>query len=336
MERENRHKPDVIIKFNGQAHSLEQWVKKETAAERERLPESNRTSSEKAERKASIVDQPGYLAHYQKNKTIRGRKRTFRASQILKIISHFWLPGAAAIVIGLVIGLTMLTAFSGKGNTGSAAWSERLSTSSINVPSGKITGKSLELSIYVIQTGVFSTKERASQVAGNLRREGFSALTAGNNPTAVLIGGAFSKKGAGQLENYYKNRNIPAYQKYLQIQVQNSSKVLKNDKQAILTLKAKTFVQTLLTAAEENSGGQNVSDKTVRQMVSILDDWKRTDPGPKNASEQMLVGNMETVAGQAVTQAQALQHTKSGENDERLQQSALEMVALYQNLILIH
>lgn len=340
MDGNRKQKSDVVIRFNGERHSLEEWTKKETAAEKEKLLEWDHAFSGQMDLQAKPGGQNSnspseHLSYPKEIKSgrIKGKLDSLPV-RLLRTIRIYWLPGAAAIVIGLVIGLTMLTVFSGKEETGSTVWGKKSGIISSGSNTVKVQSGSLDLSVYLVQAGVFSTRAKADQVSQGLRKEGFAAVTAGNNPTAVLIGAASSKNGAAQLESFYKSRDISVYQKYLQIRPQ-STQILKNNTLAAATLKVKTFISTLLMASGESYSGQKtISTATAHRLENILADWKGADNNMSGNIDKQLNGSLEAAADHALVQVQALQHKGTVENYYSLQQSLLEIIALYQSLLL--
>lgn len=338
--------PQVIITFNGKKHTMEEWTKKETAADKEKLLNWNSAFPENQNRAGISHPQgqklPDRVKSYLRVKHIFSRERKkWRPGrpmihEAVYLVRHFWLPAAAAVVIGLAIGLTMLMIFAGQTQSVGAAWTARTGSSGAAAQSAPASASSrdLGLSAYVIQAGVYSTKAKAAQAAAQLQNNGSAAIMVDRGTTAIFIGAASAKPGAAKLDGYYKSQGIPAYQKSLQFNASAKPAVLKTGSAATFIVQGKALMQNLLEISDEAINGNfSLSGQTVVKMDKLINAWKLPDGGSLNSAGRSLAVNLQKQAGVAASMAHTLQVKKSGASFNAYQQSLLETIILYGELI---
>lgn len=347
LDDQKKKSPQVIIRFNGEKHTLEEWAKRETAADKEKDLDWSRAfpkNPDTADRDDSIYK------HHKANRTepyfhigrMFGRRKTNwlpgrRAIRgTLYTVRYFWLPAAAAVIVGLSIGLSMLLVFTGQNRPEQAAWTSgtvRSSTAGSSL-SSPLTQRSLALSVYVVQTGVYATQTAAGQAASRLRNEGVAAVTFKQGNADIFISAASTASGAAKLAGYFKNQGIPVYQKNVQFSASANPAVLKDSRTASFAARGRALVQELLQISEEAAGNRFFpSSQAVAQMDRLLKDWKLPAAGALSGSNRQTAVNFQKSVNTAASRARAMRAKGTGATFNSYQQSLLEAIMSYRDLI---
>lgn len=340
-----KESPRVIITFNGKKHTLEEWTKQETAADKERQLNWNHAfpkNPDTADRESPYINnKPSRIKSYLRVRHVFGRKkikwpaggRTIR--ETLYPVRHFLLPAAAAIVVGLSIGLSMLLVFTGQTGPGQGAWTSGTGRSATAGQSlSPVTNQSLGLSVYVIQSGVYSTQAAAGQAAGQLRNNGAAAVTFNQGTTDIFISAASTAAGAAKLAGYFKNQGIPVYQKNIQFSASANPAVLKDGSAAAFAAQGKALMQDLLKISEEAVNNHfSPSGQALAQMDRLLNSWKLPNAGSLSSRDGQIAENFRKSAVTAASRAHAMQAKGTGTSFSTYQQSLLETIMLYRDLI---
>ncbi|MCI1881175.1 MAG: hypothetical protein LKI94_03155 [Sporolactobacillus sp.] len=311
-----RDKSDVVIRFNGKALPLDEWSKKEAAADRE--PKRRPVAAPQRERLPDRPVEKGRIPRFASSKPPRPMLRR----RLKKVAMLFWLPGVAAVIVGLAIGLSMLTSISGAGQ----AWSgsSPATSDAETTPVEEVKAEDLSLSLYVLQAGVFAKRERALQVARSFRKAGYAALTAGTNPTAVMVGASETQSGVKRFSQYFAGRHISVYTKELRIRADQKT-ALKSGRRATRLLNGKRFVETLLGLSEASIAGKTLPRQEIERLKKLAPNVNR--------GETDALARFETAASATLNQVPSATRRPDEAAAQALRQSALELIALYQQAV---
>lgn len=343
MDNKKSRKTAMVIHFNGATYDLNEWTAREEAADKERqldwkgaFPDYGKNDRIGEKTESSIPDRnllersPGKLNPADGNRRIRAE-----IWQIAGKIRRYWLPGAAALVVGIAIGLSLLSVLPGRNTAVSPVWPQSPSVTAASAGSQSVQPGSLSRTIIVIQTGVFSTRKLANIAVAGLKQQGIAAVAAGQkSPISVLIGTALSAQSADDLLKKYQSRQLPVYKKQIHIGPQSSTAPLKGTA-AGYSEKANRLLNELYQISDRLASGDRTGLQTFYNQAAV----SRAALRQVNVSGQKPAElNRMTVFDQDADQAiRALQSAlKSGKDADFtvLQQSLLELVAAYQDLVL--
>lgn len=343
MDNNKNQKTGMVIRFNGVKYNLDEWTAHEQAAEKEhqldwqgafpdRAPENqsadkiNSDSPKQNFPEQSRPDQTDRL-----EKTVRV-KAGFR--EIGRRIRHYWLPGAAALVVGITIGLSLLSVFPGKNTAANPAWPQNQTASSASSGTGTIRPGQLSQTFTVIQTGVFSTRQLADVAVAGLKQQGVAAVAAGTKPVSVLIGTSVSAQSTDSLLKKYHARNLPVYKKRIRIEPKNGQASLKSPI-AAYALKANDFLSSLYQASDQlSSGNRNGLQKIVGQVAGNRAALRQMNASEQKTADLTRITLFDQNADHAVRALQSVLRSGNEMDFTALQQSLLELIAAYQDLVL--
>lgn len=334
MSDNKKQAPHVTVTFNGKKHNLDEWTRKETAADKDKSLDWNTAFSTELKSVDEHAHAPSHLLTDQdafvkrKHSLFRG-KRIWRPKQhqisgAVRIIRFFWLPAAAAVVVGLVIGLSMLTIFSQQNHAVKDTWANSGKSPQTEEKSQAIQNQDLNLSVYLIQAGLFGSKSKADQIASQLRNHGPSILMATPGGTAIFVGVAETDAGASQLLTRDKDQGLTVFKK--QMQFQPATGFLNNKKQANSALDGKKLMLAFLAASEESQNGASSPSKKTMQNMDRLYEKCRTNAASTNDNT---VGRFLASVDQSKNAAQKLAASHSEAQFVQFQQSLLESVSEY-------
>ncbi|RYM06852.1 hypothetical protein EWH99_01255 [Sporolactobacillus sp. THM7-7] len=339
MDQKKPKKPDVFVTFNGRKHTLEEWTRKETAAEKEELdwkasfPSLEKPSGEKqpSVEKSNRFNLP--FPRIGRRRKKRGRSKPSLLHESALAAKLFWLPAAAAIVVGLVIGLSLLMVFTGQ-NEADGTWTGKSGTALSGNENGakRLKSTDLNLDVSIIQAGVYTEKQSADRAAADLQSRGIPAVTVEEDQTAVFIGAAGPGAEGRELIGYYKRQGLPVYQKSWEIHPIEQSEILENGRAAAFAVEGKTLIQALLDLSGEAAGGQ-FSPQTIKRADKLLGSWA---PSSQESISQAMKEKMNAFKEQtaaAADQARVLQKKKSDESFASYEKALLEAIVLYRQLI---
>lgn len=323
--KEQKRKPDVIISFNGEKHTLEEWTRQEIAAGKERPLDWSGAFPVKdpTQKHSGFPSEP-------KAATRPAYRR--KSDQAARVIKQFWVPAAAAIVIGLAIGLTMLMLFSGLSKQGATAGEQGASASSGVTQTVKQTD--LDLAVFMIQTGVYSTKDKATQSAADLQQRHIPVLIAGGRQSAVFIGISGTRSAAGKLASLFQGQGLSVYVKPFNIKTAKQAAFLQDKRAADFAVKGKDIMQRLLKVADDAADGrQYPSQNTLNQLNKQVNEMNSISIASLNASEKKLIAGVRSSAADAAGTLRTLRTSKDRDAYNGFQQSLLKMISDYQNMI---
>jgi hypothetical protein len=343
MDNNKNHKTGMVIRFNGATYNLDEWTAHEEAAEKEHQLDWQGAFPDQAQGTRSadkLIPDSSKQNFPEKNRPgeMEHPVRTVSVKTGLKAISrrirHYWLPGAAALVVGITIGLSLLNVLPGKNTAVNPAWPQNQAVSSVSSGTGVIRPSQLTQTFTVIQTGVFSTRQLADVAVAGLRQQGIAAVAAGKKPVSVLIGSSVSAQSADDLLKKYRVRNLPVYKKLVRIGPKNSQASLKSPI-AGYALKANLFLSSLYQVSDQLlAGNRNGLQKVAGQVTDSRVALRQVNATEQKPADLNRITQFDQNANRAVMAMQSVLKSGKESNLTALQQSLLELIAAYQDLVL--
>lgn len=340
MEKNNR----ISIRINGKDKPIEDKPKKEFAAPKEEkdfiwvLPvektskkvvglQERQKQHELRKRKQTAGVAPKLPMNRKKN--VHKRPAKSKKKQVLP--KKQWLSAFSAVVVGLVMGIIVLTMFTGetvKQTTASdaAGLDKQAKTSSTSQTSAN---RDLDFSLNMIQGAAFSTDGNAKSSVENLRDNGYPAvLNHANDKVYLFIGAAMDKSQAKSLGTLY-TEGQDVYVKAFQIQGDQSDlngdtrKFLGNGKNLLTQL----IGGSVLGLTSEDPA---FTKKQWNDIENKYEQWKTAANSKKiKTKSALLVKDVES----AIT---LLKKNRKNPKDSQLwdvQQTLLEAVLQYKSLV---
>lgn len=237
-----------------------------------------------------------------------------------------------AILIGTTIGVVMLklvtTTPSGKAGNDSITTSVQQNTTTTGESTGTNTdGVTLEqVSTYVIQGGVFLSKDGAKETSDNVTSKGVpSQLIEMNNKQYLFLGVADSIETAKSLGSQYKEDGVgDVFAKPLTLDEKQVTGLNAKDKSFLK--KVPEIYQVLSAATSTALLKDSLSDATTKSLTDIEDQLNTS--GLKNAK----VKKIKTELTNAVDKVNSFQKSKSTKSLSQAQQHLLNFINEYYNL----
>ncbi|MCO7127944.1 SPOR domain-containing protein [Sporolactobacillus shoreicorticis] len=302
MPEKNKKTPQVTIIFNGKKHTMEEWTRRETAADKEKSLDWNAAFSEDhvpADHHAQpLVDEEAFVK--QKRLILKRKKKWHPSSRKsagpLPTIRFIWLPAAAALVVGLVIGLTMLMIFNEQNPKSKDTWTSGNNQAQSSTDSSSAVSKNdLNLSVYVVQAGLFSSTAKAERIASELRSHGPAAVMPVTGGTAILVGVAQTDAGATRLLDHFKDQGLTVFKK--KVPIEASQAILKKQSQAEAALHYKKLILELLSLMEQSKNGAHAANAGSLKTADKL--YQRASKSADNTKAKSLL-NHARMARQAI------------------------------------
>jgi hypothetical protein len=331
MSELKKKTPRVTITFNGKKHNLEEWTRQETAADKDKSLNWNAAFSEERttmkHHTQPIADDDAFVK--QKHSFFRNNKKRrpvlSKSSGTWHTIRLFWLPAVAAMVVGLVIGLSMLMIFSDQNTKVKDTWADGQKKTQSDGASEAAKAINLNVPVYMIQAGLFGSSSKAKQVAEQLKNQGPAAVMQVSGGTAIFVGISQTEVGADQLLAHFKKKGMTVFKK--QMTIQSDSAAEKNKLKVNETLIYKKIIIALLSISEQSKNGAAAPDakylKTVDKLYSSVSKQAR---GTKTDRVLAQVNQTRTTAHNLVSDS-------SEEHFFTFQQNLLETVSEYNALI---
>lgn len=332
MPEKNKKMPQVTITFNGKKHTMEEWTRRETAADKDKSLDWNAAFSEEhvpTDRQTqTIVDEDAFVKpkHFILNRRKKWHSSSSKSFGPLATIRFIWLPAAAALVVGLAIGLTMLMIFNEQNPKSNDTWTSNNESAQSGKESSEAVSKNdLNLSVYVIQAGLFGSTDKAEQIASELRNHGPAAVMPVTGGTAIFVGVAQTDAGATQLLAHFKGLGMTVFKK--KIPIKASQTILKKQAQSDAALDNKKLIQELLSLMEQSKNGTRAANANSLKTVDKL--YQNAAKSAENTKAKSLL-NHARMARQAIGKV-------SNENYSAqflaLQQELLNTLADYNDLV---
>lgn len=343
MDNKKKRKTNMVIHFNGGTYDLNEWTAREEAADKERQLDwkgafpDYRSKDRTAEKTGSSLSDRNLAEHPagQMPPAEKDGRISIDVGQIARRIRSYWLPGTAALVVGIAIGLSLLSVLPGKNTAVNPVWPQNPSVTAAQAGSQSVQPGSLSRTITVIQTGVFSSRRLADIAVAGLKQQGIAAVAAGQKtPVSVLIGTAVSAQSADDLLKKYQSRQLPVYKKQIHISPPNSTAPLKGTA-AGYSEKANRLLTDLYQISDRMvSGDRTGLQKLYSQVTGSRAALRQVNVSGQKPAELNLMTVFDQDADQAIHVLQSA--LKSGKDADftLLQQSLLELIAAYQDLVL--
>ncbi|SFG05883.1 SPOR domain-containing protein [Sporolactobacillus nakayamae] len=331
MSELKKKTPRVTITFNGKKHNLEEWTRQETAADKDKSLNWNAAFSEERttteHHTQPVTDDDAFVK--QKYSFFRHNKKRRPVLSIpsgtWQTIHHFWLPAVAAIVVGLVIGLSMLMIFSDQNTKVKDTWADNPKKTQSDGASEAVKAVNLNLPVYMIQAGLFGSNSKAKQVAEQLKSKGPAAVMQVSGGSAIFVGVSQTEVGADQLLAHFKKKGMTVFKK--QMTIQSDSAAEKSKLKANEALTYKKIISALLSISEKSKNGSAAPDANYLKTVDKL--YSSVAKQARSAETDHVFSQVK----QTKTIAQNLVSNSSEEHFFAFQQDLLETISEYNALI---
>lgn len=253
MHEGNKKKPQVTVTFNGRKYTLDEWTKKQTAADREKTLDWSAAFSAAREPNEQHVQPLADPDASEEQKPERPGSAPRRSTDPLRPLRFIWLPAAAALVVGLVIGMTMLMLFSQQNTQSSHSWTGTSQAAQSDGNAKSVRTADLNISVFAIQAGLYRSENKASQIADQLRGTAPASSLQVSGGTAILIGISSTDQGAAKLLDVFKQKNLTVFKK--KISIQATQKTVKDQSRASDMLSCKKMLLALLHLSDQMKSG---------------------------------------------------------------------------------
>ncbi|WP_028982586.1 SPOR domain-containing protein [Sporolactobacillus terrae] len=291
MTARNNKTPQVTVSFNGEKHALEEWTRKETAADQDKSLDwigafSDENDELQQQPKKISTDSNAFTEKKQppaKNKWQSAHKKPMTKLRMIRFIG---LPAAAALVVGLVIGMSLLMVLNEQAPKEKNTWASG-AQSNQQTGTSTIASSDLNLSLYLIQAGLFGSPAKAKQIASQLNAPAVVMPVTGGN--AIFVGAAQNEKEADQMIKAFEGNGMDVFKKKMTLQA--AAAAAKDQNKAKTARAAKKMIQQYLAlSAQPNriaASGQNVLQtvdklyksvsglKSDRATKQVMDDLKQ-------------------------------------------------------------
>ncbi|GAY75128.1 SPOR domain-containing protein [Sporolactobacillus inulinus] len=291
MTARNNKTPQVTVSFNGEKHVLEEWTRKETAADQDKsldwIGAFSDENDELQQPKKISTDSNAFTEKKQpllKNKGHSARKKPMTKLRMIRFVG---LPAAAALVVGLVIGMSLLMILNEQAPKEKNTWASG-AQSNQQAGTSTIASNDLNLSLYFIQAGLFGSSAKAKQIASRLNAPAVVMPVTGGN--AIFVGAAQSEKEADQMIKAFEGNGMDVFKKKMTLQAaaaaakdQNKAKAAHAAKKMIQEYLALSVQPNRSTASSQNALRtvdklyKSISGlKVDREAKQVMDDLKQT------------------------------------------------------------
>lgn len=342
MDRNNR----ITIRINGKDKPIEERPKKEvpskkeTAAAKEEkefrwvLPEEKSSPKkvvslrerqkqhEQRKKKRGVQGAPKLPVHRKKKGHVPSIQKKKKPYALPK---KQWLSAFSAVIVGLMMGFVVLTIFTDHHmKQQDTPKSESVATETSSGNSRPAAPMNLDLSLAVVQGGVFSSETSGEAAAENLKDGGFAAvLNQEQNKLHLFIGAGANKSNTEALAKLYKQQGQDVWVKKIQITA-DTDHLDKNVR--TLLEDAKPLMKSLLTGS--------VSGLTSDQAAFTDSQWDKL-----NKQYQQLQSDsgkaakpLKEALNNAMTHAGKYRSGRESSELWQVQQALLEAALSYQHL----
>lgn len=278
MNGKKTKKSRVTITFNGKKHTLDEWTRNETAADREQsLDWKHAFPNQEHDADSPLplkTDKPPGIRRKQK-KAIAISQRMQAAHEWIPTIKSFTLPALAAVAVGLMIGLSVLTIFATQERASDRdSASDGLSQGAASSPASPVDREAFRLQAYVVQAGVFSTAEAAQTEADQLAAMGLAAVTVDDGKAAVYLSAAATEEQAERLADDFRRRGISVYPKPWTIEPSAHPPALANARLAQAVAYGGSVLRQLLRLPASSADASHDSAQILKEAEQMVSKWE--------------------------------------------------------------
>lgn len=185
-----------------------------------------------------------------------------------------WVAVLSAVLIGIVMGLVVLMIFTDQGrHSVTLKSSGGPPLSAADSPS-----HSLDLSVYIMQGGAFSTIDKAQKAAEKFQTNGIPAVTIKEGSSdlhEVWIGLAFTKKGKEALSSFYKRQGQAVYVKKVQIPIADEKQVSDMAQKWLKTVRSLIQSGVTVSVSGLTSEKDQISKAELESIFRIEERWNQ-------------------------------------------------------------
>jgi stage II sporulation protein B len=347
MEKDDRQ---ISIRINGKETKLdEQETERETAAAEEKGDEFQWVLPDQEKGDKKVIDFQKHFEGRQNGQPImiddrqgdeplpvKGDKKHSRIPK-QKRMSFTTFPKKilyailAAITIGLIFGLFMLMLFTQTNifseNVEKSKQSESIPTTNMNVDS-----LNLDLTIFVVQGGAFSSEDKGRDIVNEVIKKGYAAvLDTSEEPIRMFIGITSSQQAASLMSSLYNQNGQDTYQKQLKI----SSEANYTSEQTAGLASGKQLLEKMFNmTAYQITQAQPFDEKEWQGIKGQFQEWEQQLKGI--TFENNKVEEIEQFKGtlkEAVVSFHAYEANKETKELWKTEQLLLDTFISYKNLL---
>ncbi|MFC7393188.1 SPOR domain-containing protein [Scopulibacillus cellulosilyticus] len=339
--------PDIIVKFNGKEHSLEEITKAETAAAdsdkslnwRQVFP-----NEEKETLKSDKIEEQSAVTHESLVSKLKKKKSKTKSENdhipIFLLIKHIWIPLLAAIIVGMGLGFTLLLAFSGHGKNHAVSTVSNTETASqpgqsLKQNASALPAKDLSLHLYVIQAGVFSNKSQADALVNGFHEQGVPGVVEKDGNNYVFIGAQTNQSDVNRMKNYFKDQSISVYTK--DWTAKSKQKTVKRNAYNFMKLGNDLLVSMIPVSGQMilNEGG-SINNKDMNKIKAMESELKKAENEAEGVFTKKDQDKLHSFSNQISKSVQYLDKHKDKldkKTGSYLQQHLLNAMLLYKELL---
>lgn len=261
MDQKNR----ISVRINGKQKPIEPHSEKQTVAPQEDkvfqwvLPETNsepnvvnlqdRQKQHQEWKKKKTNGQASKLPLHRKKK---GYHRPGKRKNKKVVPKQQWLSGFSAIIVGVIMGMIVLTVFTNHHPAKQAGTNTQQTANQTGSSADHSkTAANLDLSLEMVQGAVFSSQADGQTAASDLQNKGYAAILQDkNNKVHLLIGVGVNNSQTDSLGKLYKQQGQDVWVKKYPVhvngaQLSQQARVFLGDAKPVMTKLIKASVQGL-------------------------------------------------------------------------------------------
>lgn len=337
-EEPNDHKPKPMSKPASKVVKIktdltDNEVMKETAAAKDPIDDSfdwiipESTDHDIEEFKMTSYQSP--KKNIKKNSKISFL--TFSKTKNRKTIGAVFISAFFAILIGTTIGFLMLKLViidsdEQSNHQPQSTIVEKETGGNENEPVKDVSASIPELSTYIIQGGVFSSKEGAEETAKDIKSKGIPySIVEMDGKHYLLLGVGDSLETAKVIVSKYKKDGVEdAFAKSLLIDKKNVSGMNETEQSFIESVP--TIYQTIATATTSGFSSNTISEKAFKEMTSKEEQLK------KSSMENEKIKKIQSELLRANEKVNAFHKSKDTKNLKEAEQHLLNFLSVYYSL----
>ncbi|RBW71592.1 hypothetical protein [Bacillus taeanensis] len=239
----------------------------------------------------------------------------------------------AAIIIGLIFGLLMLMLFTQK-NIFSESMQKSEQSESLPTAAMKAGPLQLDLIVYVVQGGAYSTQDKGIEAMNNVKENGYAAvLDTNEDPMSMLIGVTLSNEAAGLLSDMYKQNGQDTYKYKKEVKLSNQEQFIE-EQEVVLASGKQVYEKLLNITAYQLTEANPLNKEEWQEVKNQFQEWEQQLKGVSfEDSHAKQVEQFKTTLKEAVVSFHV--YTTSNKKEElwKTEQLLLDTFIAYKNLL---
>ena len=319
LDKDEQVHEEIQVAHDEQASAIEDWM------------EEQEKKKQKQEKKQNRKPLSGMnLSVLERAYPLKRKKLSFPSTW-----KHLVMAGLSAVFVGIILGFVMLRLFSGleaQQTPNSEATPASTSVTGNQATTNSKPAASVQKQMYslptmkafVVQAGIFSTKDKATAWQSDLAAEGITSyIWERENQFYLFAGVAPSKQEGEKIATYLKAQGFDTFVKDWSVTGQEV-KVAQSEGQWIE--KGMNYWSTFLApvASQIDSGKGDTGN-----IVTQITDWKKSIPGEATEKTAVLSNSM----NQLHTSSQRFQSSKSTSSLWEMQRDLLKIWFSYEQFM---